>query len=77
MTRDDAYRLVQRNAMTHLGGARARSSTCSRDDADVVAALGDDRARRLLRPQAPRSANVDRTFDALDALDGRSSRTAR
>ena len=34
------------------GRRSARSATCSRDDPDVTAALDDDAARRLLRPEA-------------------------
>ena len=39
-----------------------------RDDADVVAALGDDRLAACFDLTAA-LANVDRTFDALDALE--------
>ncbi len=67
MTRDDAYRVVQRNAMT-TWEARRPFLDVLREDADVVAALGDERLAACFDLTAA-LANVDRTFDALDALE--------
>ena len=71
MTRDDAYRVVQRNAMTTWESRRPFLDVL-RDDADVVAALGDERLAACFDLTAA-LANVDRTFDALDALPRRSA----
>ena len=66
MTRDDAYRAVQRNAMTTWESRRPFLDVL-RDDPDVVGALGDERLAACFDLTAA-LANVDRTFDALDAL---------
>jgi adenylosuccinate lyase len=66
MTRDDAYRAVQRNAMT-TWESRRQFLDVLRDDADVVGALGDERLAACFDLSAA-LANVDRTFVALDSL---------
>jgi adenylosuccinate lyase len=66
MTRDDAYRAVQRNAMT-TWESRRQFLDVLRDDADVVGALGDERLAACFDLGAA-LANVDRTFTSLDAL---------
>ena len=66
LTRDDAYRTVQRNAML-TWEARRPFLDVLREDADVRAALSDDRLAACFDLSTALS-NVDRTFDALDAL---------
>ena len=66
MTRDDAYRAVQRNAMTTWESRRPFLDVL-RDDPDVVGALGDERLAACFDLSAA-LANVDRTFTALDSL---------
>ena len=66
MTRDDAYRAGAAQRDDARGRRGARSATCSRDDPEVAGALGDERARRVLRPRAPRSPTSAAPFDALD-----------
>jgi adenylosuccinate lyase len=67
MTRDDAYRAVQRNAMTTWETRRPFVEVL-RDDADVLGALGAERLAACFSLDAA-LANVGRTFDALDALE--------
>jgi adenylosuccinate lyase len=67
MTRDDAYRAVQRNAMS-TWETRQPFLDVLRDDPDVVGALGDDRLVECFDLTVA-LANVDRTFEALDALE--------
>jgi adenylosuccinate lyase len=66
MTRDDAYRAVQRNAMT-TWESRRQFVDVLRDDPDVVGALGAERLAACFDLDAA-LANVDRTFTALDEL---------
>jgi adenylosuccinate lyase len=66
MTRDDAYRAVQRNAMSTWESRRPFLEVL-REDPDVVGALGDERLAACFDLDAA-LANVDRTFAALDAL---------
>ncbi len=68
MTRDDAYRVVQRNAMTTWESRRPFLDVL-RDDADVVGALGDERLAACFDLSAA-LANVDRTFDSLPTVAG-------
>ena len=71
MTRDDAYRLVQRNAMRAWQEERPFRELL-RSDADVTATLDDaqiDACFDLKRSLA----NCGRVFDALDALDEQST----
>jgi adenylosuccinate lyase len=66
-TRDDAYRIVQRNAMKAWQEERSFRDVL-RDDPDVTAVLTDaqlDACFDLKRALA----NTSRVFDALDALD--------
>jgi adenylosuccinate lyase len=67
MSRDDAYRAVQRNAMVTWESRRPFLDVL-RDDADVRAALSDERLAACFSLAAA-LANVGRTFDVLDALD--------
>jgi adenylosuccinate lyase len=67
MTRDDAYRAVQRNAMTTWESRRPFLDVL-RGDAEVLGALGDERLAACFDLDAA-LANVGRIFDALDALD--------
>jgi adenylosuccinate lyase len=67
MTRDDAYRAVQRNAMSTWESRRPFLDVL-REDADVVAALGDERLAACF-DLGSALANVDRTFAALDELE--------
>ena len=67
MSRDDAYRAVQRNAMITWESRRPFVEVL-RDDADVMAALGDDRLTACFDLSAS-LANVGRVFTALDALE--------
>ena len=66
MTRDDAYRAVQRNAMT-TWESRRQFVDVLRDDPEVVGALGDERLTACFDLNAA-LANVDRVFVALDSL---------
>jgi adenylosuccinate lyase len=66
MTRDDAYRAVQRNAMTTWESRRPFLDVL-REDPDVVGALGDERLAACFDLTAA-LANIDRVFTALDAL---------
>jgi adenylosuccinate lyase len=66
MGRDDAYRAVQRNAMTTWESRRPFLDVL-REDADVVGALGEDRLAACFDLTAA-LANIDRTFTALDSL---------
>jgi hypothetical protein len=50
-TRDEAYRIVQRNAMRAWNEERSFRELLA-DDPDVAAALSDAAARRVLRPEA-------------------------
>jgi adenylosuccinate lyase len=65
-TRDEAYRMVQRNAMRAWNEERSFRELLA-DDPEVVAALSDaelDACFDLKRSLA----NVNRVFDALDAI---------
>jgi adenylosuccinate lyase len=66
MTRDDAYRAVQRNAMTTWETRRPFVEVL-RDDPDVLGVLGEERLVACFDLTAA-LANVDRTFAALDSL---------
>jgi adenylosuccinate lyase len=66
MTRDDAYRAVQRNAMSTWETRRPFLDVL-RDDPDVVGALGEERLAACFDLTAA-LANVDRTFEALDSI---------
>jgi adenylosuccinate lyase len=66
MTRDDAYRAVQRNAMTTWESRRPFVEVL-RDDGEVLGALGAERLAECFNLDAA-LANVGRIFDALDAL---------
>jgi adenylosuccinate lyase len=66
MTRDDAYRAVQRNAMATWESRRPFLDVL-REDGDVVAALGDDRLAACFDLTAA-LGNIDRIFASLDAL---------
>ena len=66
MTRDDAYRAVQRNAMTTWESRRPFLDVL-REDPDVVGALGDERLAACFDLSGA-LANVDRIFAALDDL---------
>jgi len=68
LSRDDAYRMVQRNAMATWESERPFAEVLA-DDAEVVAALGADRLEACFDLRRA-VANVSRTFDALDALPG-------
>jgi adenylosuccinate lyase len=65
-SRDDAYRMVQRNALKTWDERRPFIDVL-RDDPDVVGALGAARLAQCFDLTAA-LANVDRTFDALDSL---------
>jgi adenylosuccinate lyase len=67
MSRDDAYRAVQRNAM-RAWDERRPFRELLRDDAEVGAVLDDARLDACFDLKRA-LANVGRTFDALDALD--------
>jgi adenylosuccinate lyase len=67
MTRDDAYRVVQRNAM-RAWEERRQFRELLREDADVTGVLDDARLDACFDLKRA-LANVGRTFDALDALD--------
>jgi adenylosuccinate lyase len=66
--RDEAYRIVQRNAMATWESSQAFLDVLSADD-DVVAALGKDRLAQCF-DLGRVVAHVGRTFDALDDLPG-------
>ncbi|HEX9505878.1 MAG TPA: adenylosuccinate lyase [Acidimicrobiia bacterium] len=66
MSRDDAYRTVQRDAMLTWESRRPFLEVL-REDAAVTAALSDERLAACFELSAA-LANIDRTFDALDAL---------
>jgi len=65
MSRDDAYRAVQRNAMLTWEQRRPFVDVL-REDPDVVEALGDDRLAACFSLDHA-LANIGRTFDELDA----------
>jgi adenylosuccinate lyase len=67
LSRDDAYRIVQRNAMATWEQRRPFLDVL-REDADVRAALPDERLAACFDLKRA-LANVGRVFDALDALD--------
>ena len=75
MTRDDAYRIVQRNAMAHVGGAPAVPRRPARGPRRHDA-LGDERLAACFDLTGA-LANVDRIFDALDDLAPLPVRRAR
>ncbi len=66
-TRDDAYRMVQRNAMKAWHEERSFRDILS-EDADVTAALGTARLDACFDLKRA-LANTGRVFDALDALE--------
>jgi adenylosuccinate lyase len=66
MTRDDAYRAVQRNAMTTWESRRPFLDVL-REDPAVLDALGDERLAACFDLTGA-LANVDRIFAALDDL---------
>ncbi len=65
MGRDDAYRVVQRNAMLTWEQRRPFIDVL-REDADVVKTLGDDRLAECFSLEHA-LANTGRTFEAMDA----------
>jgi adenylosuccinate lyase len=67
MTRDDAYRVVQRNAM-RAWDERRQFRELLREDADVTNVLSDARLDACFDLKRA-LANVGHTFDALDALE--------
>jgi adenylosuccinate lyase len=67
MTRDDAYRAVQRNAMATWESRRPFLDVL-REDPEVVEALGDERLAACFDLTGA-LANVDRIFAALDDLE--------
>ncbi|MFI5053291.1 MAG: adenylosuccinate lyase [Acidimicrobiia bacterium] len=67
MSRDDAYRTVQRDAMLTWDSRRPFLDVL-REDADVLAALSDERLAECFDLSLA-LANVGRTFDALDSLE--------
>jgi adenylosuccinate lyase len=69
MTRDDAYRVVQRNAMRAWDERRAFRDLL-RQDADVTRVLTEARLDECFDLKRA-LANVHRTFDALDAMETR------
>ena len=69
LTRDDAYRIVQRDAMAHVGGAPAVPRRAARGPRGHRARSTRRAARRVLRPRPRALANVGRAVDALDALE--------
>ncbi|HEX5097703.1 MAG TPA: adenylosuccinate lyase, partial [Acidimicrobiia bacterium] len=66
LTRDDAYRLVQRNAMKAWQEERSFRDVLT-DDAEVTAALDDARLDACFDLKRALS-NTGHVFDALDAL---------
>jgi adenylosuccinate lyase len=66
-SRDEAYRIVQRNAMTTWEQRRPFVDVL-REDAEVRASLSDERLAACFDLKRA-LANVGRVFDALDALD--------
>jgi adenylosuccinate lyase len=66
-SRDDAYRIVQRNAMTTWEQRRPFVDVL-REDADVRATLSDERLAACFDLKRA-LANVGRVFESLDALD--------
>jgi adenylosuccinate lyase len=66
VTRDDAYRVVQRSAMATWESRRPFLDVL-RGDPEVVGALGEERLAACF-DLAAALANVDRTFAALDEL---------
>ncbi|MCU1427989.1 MAG: Adenylosuccinate lyase [Actinomycetia bacterium] len=67
MTRDDAYRVVQRNAM-RAWDERRQFRELLREDPDVTNVLSDARLDACFDLKRA-LANVGHTFDALDALE--------
>jgi adenylosuccinate lyase len=67
MTRDDAYRVVQRNAM-RAWDERRTFRDLLRDDPDVTKVLDEARLDECFDLKRT-LANVGRTFDALDAME--------
>ena len=67
LSRDEAYRIVQRNAMTTWEQRRPFVDVL-REDAEVRASLSDERLAACFDLKRA-LANVGRVFDALDALD--------
>jgi adenylosuccinate lyase len=67
LSRDDAYRIVQRNAMTTWDQRRPFLDVL-REDGDVRAALPDERLAACFDLKRA-LANVGRVFDALDAQE--------
>jgi adenylosuccinate lyase len=67
MSRDDAYRVVQRNAM-RAWDERRPFRDLLRDDPDVTKVLDDARLDECFDLKRA-LANVGRTFDALDAME--------
>ena len=65
LSRDDAYRLVQRNAMATWEQRRPFKELLAEDES-VVEALGAERLEQCFDLQRS-VANVGRTFDVLDA----------
>jgi adenylosuccinate lyase len=68
MARDDAYRVVQRNAM-RAWDERRMFRDLLRDDPDVTKVLDEARLDECFDLKRA-LANVGRTFDALDAMEG-------
>ena len=66
LPRDDAYRLVQRNAM-RAWDEELDFATLARADVEIAATPRCSGARRRVRPRAT-IANLDRTFDRLRRL---------
>ncbi|MDQ1520804.1 MAG: adenylosuccinate lyase, partial [Actinomycetota bacterium] len=68
MTRDDAYRIVQRNAM-RAWDERRPFRDLLRADADVTTVLDDARLDACFDLKRA-LANVGHAFDALDTMEG-------
>ena len=73
-SRDDAYRIVQRNAMRAWQEERSFRELLA-DDPEVRAVLDDARLDACFDLKRA-LANVGRTFDALDAVDAAATPTA-
>ena len=68
LTRDDAYRIVQRDRAAGLGRAAARSASCSRQEPEVTERLDARAARRAVRLRAlpaPRAGVFERSTSCI------------